>query len=203
MKQLAASSPNERSNVAEMELKFHIMNLLQAIRRRNSRGQPERDCFGRVGWRKWRLLMIATARETTTFNREGGKPPTIGLSFVASLTEAVQKYFDLMYDCDTSRFDEVFRSTAHLHGFRDGQMMAWSAQVYKDILDKRQSPKSLGAVRADEILLMDFASTEQALVKVRVRIAAMEFVDHLTWHRIDGKWLITSKGFHLVSDGAS
>jgi hypothetical protein len=31
----------------------------------------------------------------------------------------------------------------------------------------------------------------------------MEFVDHLTWHRIDGKWLITSKGFHLVSDGAS
>lgn len=59
-------------------------------------------------------------------------------------------------------------------------MMAWSAQVYKDILDKRQSPKSLGAVRADEILLMDFASTEQALVKVRVRIAAMEFVDHLT-----------------------
>jgi hypothetical protein len=36
---------------------------------------------------------------------------------------------------------------------------------------------------ADEILLMDFASTEQALVKVRGRIAAMEFVDHLTWRR--------------------
>ena len=145
--------------------------------------------------------MTATARETATLDHEGGKPPTIELSFVASLTDAVQKYFDLMYDCDTSRFNQVFRSTAHLHGFRDGQMMAWSAQVYKDILDKRQSPKSLVAVRADEILLMDFASTEQALVKVRVRIAAMEFVDHLTWHRIDGKWLITSKGFYLLPDG--
>lgn len=33
-----------------------------------------------------------------------------------------------------------------------------------------------------------------------VRVAAMTFVDYLTWHRIDGKWLITSKGFHLESE---
>jgi hypothetical protein len=125
----------------------------------------------------------------------------IGRSCLTSLTEAVQKYFDLMYDCDTSRFHEVFRSTAHLHGFRDGQMVTWCAQAYKDILDKRQSPKSLGAVRADEILLMDFASTELAFVKVRVKIAAMVFVDYLTWHCIDDKWLITSKGFRLTSSG--
>jgi Putative lumazine-binding len=150
--------------------------------------------------------MTATFQELTTPGRAGGSLPAapgMGRSGLTSLTEAVQKYFDLMYDCDTSRFDEVFRSTAHLHGFRDGRMVAWSAEVYRDILDKRQSPKSLGAVRADEILLIDFASNDQALVKVRVRIAALEFVDHLTWHRIDGKWLITSKGFHLVSNGDS
>jgi hypothetical protein len=118
----------------------------------------------------------------------------------ASLTAAVQKYFDLMYDCDTSRLYEVFRSTAHLHGFRDGRMMSWSMEVYKDILDKRQSPKSLGAPRAEEILQMDFASADMAFVKLRVKIAAMEFVDYLTWHRIDDKWLITSKGFYLLPD---
>jgi hypothetical protein len=28
----------------------------------------------------------------------------------------------------------------------------------------------------------------------------MRFIDHLTWHRIDGKWLITSKGFHLEAE---
>ena len=85
----------------------------------------------------------------------------------ASLTAAVQKYFDLMYDCDTSRLYEVFRSTAHLHGFRDGRMMSWPMEVYKDILDKRQSPKSLGAPRAEEILQMDFASADMAFVKLR------------------------------------
>ena len=117
---------------------------------------------------------------------------TIEPSCVVSLTEAVEEYFALMFDCDTSRFNEVFESTVHLHGFRNGEMVAWSATTYKDILDKRQSPKRRGDVRMDEILLMDFASRDMAFVKVRVRIAAMVFVDYLTWHKIGGKWLITS-----------
>jgi hypothetical protein len=119
---------------------------------------------------------------------------------LASLMAAVQKYFDLMYDCDTSRFDEVFRSTVNLHGFRDGAMQAWSAEVYRNILGRRQSPKSQNASREEQILLVDFASPTQALTKVRVRICDMMFVDYLTWHHIDGLWLITSKGFHLESE---
>lgn len=54
-------------------------------------------------------------------------------------------------------------------------------------------------MREDEILFIDFASTTQAMTKVRVRVNTMVFVDHLTWHRIDGTWLITSKGFHVES----
>lgn len=48
---------------------------------------------------------------------------------------------------------------------------------------------------------MDFASPTQALVKVRVRINEEVFVDHLTYHKIDGRWLITSKGYHLEGEG--
>jgi hypothetical protein len=117
-----------------------------------------------------------------------------------SLMVALQKYFDLLYDCDTSRFNDVFVPTVRLHGFRDGEMKSWSAEVYTEVLNKRQSPKSLNAPRQEEVLLVDFASETQAFVKLRVRVAAMTFVDYLTWHRIDGKWLITSKGFHLESE---
>jgi hypothetical protein len=49
-----------------------------------------------------------------------------------SLMKALQKYLHMMYDCDTSRFDDIFRSTVNLHGFRDGEMMAWSAEAYRD-----------------------------------------------------------------------
>jgi len=121
---------------------------------------------------------------------------------IASLTEAVQRYFDLMYDNDTARFDRVFRSTFQLHGFRDGEMTVWGAQTYKDILAKRASPKSLGAPRQEEILLMDFASPTQALVKVRVRINAIVFVDYLSYHRFGEDWLITAKAYHVESTAA-
>ena len=118
-------------------------------------------------------------------------------SRVQGLTQAVQRYFDLMYDSDTSRFDRVFRSTAQLHGFRDGQISMWPAQTFKEVLAGRPSPKSVGAPREEEILLMDFASADQAVVKVRVRINTTVFVDHLTYHRIDGDWLITAKAYHV------
>ena len=116
---------------------------------------------------------------------------------VTSLRAALQRYLDLIYDCDVSRFDDVFAPTVQLHGFRDGAMQCWPAGVYRDILARRQSPQSLGAPREDTLLLLDFASPTQALTKVQVRIAAMRFIDYLTWHRIEGQWLITSKGFHL------
>ena len=110
----------------------------------------------------------------------------------------VQRYFDLMYDCDITKFDRVFRDTAQLHGFREGQMTMWPAPAYKDVLSKRQSPKSIGAPREEQILLMDFASETQAMVKVKVRINTTVFIDYLVFHEIGGEWLITSKAYHVA-----
>jgi len=115
----------------------------------------------------------------------------------AGLTGAVQRYFDLMYDSDITHFDRVFRSSAQLHGFREGQMTMLPAATFKGIIGGRPSPRSQNAPREEEILLIDFASADQALVKVRVRISAVVFVDYLTYHRIEGNWLITSKAFHV------
>jgi hypothetical protein len=113
------------------------------------------------------------------------------------VTDAAQRYLDLMYDCDIAKFDAVFYPTVQLHGYRDGRMQCWPAAEYKAILADRKSPKSQGAPRDENILLIDFASATQALVKVRVGINGNRFVDYLTYHKIDGSWLITSKGYHL------
>lgn len=122
---------------------------------------------------------------------------------IGGLTQAVQRYFDLMYDSDTSRFEAVFRSSAQLHGFQEGQMAMWSAQKFKDAIASRPSPKAMNAPRQEQVLLVDFASATQALVKVRVRINTIVFVDYLTYHRIDGEWLITSKAYHVESKVAA
>jgi hypothetical protein len=120
---------------------------------------------------------------------------------VQRLTHAVQRYLDLMYDNDVAKFDQVFLATAQLHGLRSGELVMWPAATYRDRLAKRQSPKVLGAPREEQILLMDFASPTQALVKVRVRINGAVFVDYLTYHHTDGDWRITSKGFHNENGG--
>ena len=120
-----------------------------------------------------------------------------------ALIDAVQRYFDLMYDADTARFDRVFQPTAQLHSVAKNEVTMLTAQAYKGILEGRPSPKSVGAPRQEEILLIDVASPDQALVKVRVRINKLIFVDYLTYHRAGGEWLITSKGYHLESKVAA
>ena len=114
-----------------------------------------------------------------------------------SLLDAVERYFDLMFDSEVSRFDQVFASSAQLHGLRDQNLRVLSAQEYKNALASGPSPKSRNAPRQQEILLVDFASPTQAVVKVRVRIDTLLYLDYLSYHRINNAWLITAKSFHV------
>ena len=114
-----------------------------------------------------------------------------------SLLDAVERYFDLMFDSEVSRFDRVFASSAQLHGLRDQNLRVLSAQDYKNVLASGPSPKSRNAPRHQEILLVDFASPAQAVVKVRVRIDTLLYLDYLSYHRINNAWLITAKSFHV------
>jgi hypothetical protein len=114
-----------------------------------------------------------------------------------ALLDAVERYFDLMFDSDVSRFEHVFAPSAQLSGLRDGNLRLLSAQEYRNVLVSGPSPKSKNAPRQQEILLVDFASPTQAVVKVRVRIDTLVYLDYLSYHRINEAWLITAKSFHV------
>jgi hypothetical protein len=115
----------------------------------------------------------------------------------APLLEAVERYLTLMYDCDVARFDQVFAPSAQLHGLRDGQLNIIPVAEYRKRLASRASPQSKNAPRLQEVLLVDFASPTQAIVKVRVRIDTQQYLDYLSWHCIGGEWRITAKSFHV------
>jgi hypothetical protein len=144
--------------------------------------------------------MVSRRKGTANGDLAMTDPSETAHAGVDALNQAVKRYFDLMYDSDVSRFDRVFRSTAQLHGLRHGEMRLLTAQAYRDALARTPSPRSQNAPRHEEILLMDVASRNQALVKVRVRINAIVYVDYLSYHRVDGDWLITSKAFHVESE---
>ena len=114
-----------------------------------------------------------------------------------ALLAAVERYFETMYDNDLERFDRVFAPSAHLHGLRDGTLRILPAAEYRKLLASSPSPKSRDAPRHQEVLLIDLASPSQALAKVRVRIDAILYVDYLSFHLIEGRWLVTAKSFHI------
>jgi hypothetical protein len=114
-----------------------------------------------------------------------------------SLLDAVERYFDLMFDGDVERFEQVFAASAQLHGLRDGNLQLRPAKDYKAALASRPSPKAKKAPRQQEILLLDFASPTQALVKVRVRIDTLQYLDYLSYHCVNDTWVITAKSFHV------
>ncbi len=114
-----------------------------------------------------------------------------------SLLDAVERYLDLMFDGDVERFEQVFAGSAQLHGLRDGNLRLLPAKEYKTALASRTSPKAKKAPRHQEILLIDFASPAQAIVKVRVRIDTLQYLDYLSYHYVNDTWLITAKSFHV------
>ena len=50
---------------------------------------------------------------------------------IRSLLDAIERYFDLMFDSDVTRFDEVFADSAQLHGLREGR--AGSGNLYRTL----------------------------------------------------------------------
>src|SRR3954452_22564559 len=113
-------------------------------------------------------------------------------SSIATLLQAVERYFALMHDNDVSRFDQVFASSAQLHGLRDTKLRLMSAQDYKAILASTASPKYRNAPRLEEILLIDFASRTEALVKVPFPLNGIQYLVFLPYHLLDDEWLITA-----------
>ena len=114
-----------------------------------------------------------------------------------TIASAINGYFDLMYDADDNQFLEVFHGACLVHGLRDGTLTAWSASEFRDVIRGRPSPAAMKSPRDQEILSVERTAPELAAAKVRVRIGQTCFVDHLIFHRIDGKWLVTSKAFHV------
>lgn len=114
------------------------------------------------------------------------------------IASAINGYFDLMYDADDKQFPEIFHDACLIHGMRDGKLAAWSAAEFRDIMRNRPSPAVLKAPRDQHVFGIEYTAPDIAIARVRVRIAQTSFVDCLVFHRIDGKWLVTSKAFHVA-----
>lgn len=105
-------------------------------------------------------------------------------------------YFKGIYLGDTNLLRKVYHPGTLLFGDVKGQPYSRSLVEYLEGVAKRQSPKELGNAFASEIL--DIRITNSiAIAEVKVRMYDFNYHEYLSFHKINGKWLIVNK---MISD---
>ena len=115
---------------------------------------------------------------------------------IAAIRQALQIYFDVMYECDLEKFDRIFHPTCSLFTIKDGVFNVRPFAQYREEIAVRTPPRSLAQPRIDTVLLIDLLSPEIALARVRVRIFDKIYVDNLNLLNFDGQWMVVAKIFH-------
>ncbi|WP_158972276.1 nuclear transport factor 2 family protein [Paraglaciecola sp. L3A3] len=115
------------------------------------------------------------------------------------LFAAINTYFDALYFCDVTLLDKVFHKSSSLFDVDQGQVFVDPIASFRQDVATRPSPASVNQVRQQEIILVDWLSTDCATVKVRLRAHQNIFVDHLCFVKDSDGWCIVSKVWHLES----
>ncbi len=110
-------------------------------------------------------------------------------------------YFDGLHFSDSKRLAQIFHPRAQYVCVTDGTLLYRDMATYFPIVDARASPASLGELRRDEIISLEFAGPVTARATVRCSIGTRNFIDFLTLVKLDGRWQIISKVFHYKEEG--
>ncbi|MEN2976060.1 nuclear transport factor 2 family protein [Tistrella bauzanensis] len=114
------------------------------------------------------------------------------------LSQVIQDYFDALYDCDVGKLQRVFHPRAIYATADETPFLYRTMDEYFPVVAARQSPASRGERRRDHIDGIDLAGDNTAVARVRCSIGSRDFVDFLTFVRVDGTWRIIAKVFQIT-----
>jgi len=115
----------------------------------------------------------------------------------AAITQALEDiYFKGIYEGNVSLLGQVYHPGTLLFGDVKGQPYAKNLDQYLDGVAHRQSPKDSGKPFKGDVLAVDVVNSI-AVAKVHVKMYEFNYDEFLSFHKIDGKWLIVNK---MISD---
>ena len=105
-------------------------------------------------------------------------------------------YFKAIYEGDVTLLGSTFYDNALLFGDVKGQPYYKTLAQYLDGVKNRQSPKDSGKPFKGEIISIQVINSI-AVAMVHVRMYDFNYFELLSFHRLDGKWVIVNK---MISD---
>lgn len=115
----------------------------------------------------------------------------------AAIEQALETYyFKGIYEGDVDLLKQVMNTGTLLFGDVKGQPYAKTLDVYLDGVKNRVSPKDSGKPFEGKIISVK-AVNSIAVAEVTVKMYDFNYHEFLSFHKLDGKWLIVNK---MISD---
>ncbi|SHH76052.1 Putative lumazine-binding [Flavobacterium johnsoniae] len=112
---------------------------------------------------------------------------------IQAITDAIENYyFKGIYEDDEILLGNVFQPGTFLFGDVKGQPYFKTVDLYLDGVKNRQSPKNSGKPFKGEILHISVVNSI-AVAELNVKMYDFNYRDFLSFHKINGKWLIVNK----------
>ena len=131
----------------------------------------------------WNLQGIKAQNKITMENQED----------IAAITNAIENnYFKGIYEGDVRVLGSIFYPGTLVYGDVKGQPYFKTADLYLDGVKNRQSPKDSGKPFKGEILDIRVVNSI-AVAEINLKMYDFNYRDFLSFHKINGKWLIVNK----------
>ena len=115
----------------------------------------------------------------------------------AAITDVLENYyFKGIYEGNLELLNQVYYNGTLLFGDVKGQPYSKTLDQYLDGVAHRQSPKDSGKPFKGDIISIKVINSI-AIAEVKVKMYDFNYHEFLSFHQIDGKWLIVNK---MISD---
>lgn len=112
---------------------------------------------------------------------------------IQAITDAIENYyFKGIYEGDEILLGSIFQPGTFLFGDVNGQPYFKTVDLYLDGVKNRQSPKDSGKPFKGEILHISVVNSI-AVAELNVKMYDFNYRDFLSFHKINGQWLIVNK----------
>src|SRR5450631_2916342 len=137
------------------------------------------------------VLLMGFRQSTNDFKMETPQKDSLVIS------NALENfYFKGIYEGDLNTLGQIFNTGTLLFGDVKGQPYAKTLDQYLDGVKNRQSPKDSGKPFKGEILNIKVINSI-AIAEVRVKMYDFIYHEFLSFHKLNGNWLIVNK---MISD---
>lgn len=128
--------------------------------------------------------------------QNGSKMETTQTDSTAIKQALENYYFKGIYEGDLNELHKIYYPGTLLFGDVKGEPYFRTLEQYLDGVKNRQSPKDSGKPFKGEIVSINVVNSI-AVAEVKVRMYDFNYHEYLSFHKLDGKWLIVNK---MISD---